>query len=149
MAKRILVPLSLIEPAQSFIGAVADLARGAGATVRLLHVADPPDNVVDIDGRVIAYVDQEMHRLESEARDYLETLALGLDGIPVEFGVRFGDAAQQILAEAEAFGADLIALGVGSRRRFLLLGGVAEQLFRRADTPVALFRAGRHEVGGR
>jgi nucleotide-binding universal stress UspA family protein len=148
MAKRILVPLAQLEPADSFVGAIADLARGAGATVRLLHVARPPSNVVDVDGRVVAYADQETIRVAAEARDYLETIALALDGVPVEFAVRYGDPAREILAEATEFAADLVALGVGSRRRFLLLGGVAEQVFRRADAPVALLRAGRHEVGG-
>ena len=149
MAKRILVPLSQIAPADSFVTAVADLARGAGATVRLLHVAPPAEPVIDADGRTIAYADQEALRLDAEARDYLETIAALLDGIPVERAVRFGDAAREILAEAVEFDADLIALGVGRRRRCLMLGGVAEQVFRRADVPVALLRAGRRESGGR
>jgi nucleotide-binding universal stress UspA family protein len=68
--------------------------------------------------------------------------------VPVELAVRYGDPAREILAEAAEFGADLITLGVSSRRRFLMLGGVAEQLFRRADVPVAFFRAGRRERGG-
>lgn len=38
MAKRILVPLKSTEPAASFVEALAGLARGTGATVRLLHV---------------------------------------------------------------------------------------------------------------
>ena len=149
MAKRILVPFSQIAPADSFVTALGDLARGAGATVRLLQVTDTATNVVDADGRVVAYADQETQRLETEARDSLETVAMALDGVPVELAVRLGDPAREIMAEAADFGADLIALGVGSRRRFLMVGGVAEQIFRRAETPVVLFRAGRHETGGR
>jgi hypothetical protein len=53
MAKRILIPISHTMPADSFVTAVRDLARGAGATVRLLHVAPPPDNVVDDSGRLV------------------------------------------------------------------------------------------------
>jgi len=147
MAKRILVPVSMNAPADSFVTAVGDLARGAGATVRLLHVAPTPEHVTDAGGRLIAYADQETLRLDAEARDYLETIAVMLDGVPVECAVRFGDPAREIVTEAAEFGADLVAVGVDRRRRFLLLGGVAEQLFRRADTPVALFRAGRHESG--
>jgi len=148
MAKRILVPLSQIEPADSFLTALGDLARGAGATVRLLHVAEPTTNLVDIDGRVIAYADQETLRVEAEARDFLETIALRLDGVPVELAVRYGDAAREILAEAADFGADLIALGFARRPRVLLRGGVAERVLRRAEIPVALLRAGRRESGG-
>lgn len=44
----------------------ADTARGAGATVRLLRVAPVPNNVVNGAGRVIAYADQEMRRIEVE-----------------------------------------------------------------------------------
>jgi nucleotide-binding universal stress UspA family protein len=36
-------------------------------------------------------------------------------------------------------------LGVGRRRHFWALGGVAEQVFRRAAAPVALVRAANHE----
>jgi nucleotide-binding universal stress UspA family protein len=147
MAKRILLPLGPGTPADSFIAAVGDLARGAGATVRLVRVVDAPSNVIDVDGRIIAYADQETIRVEAEARDDLETIALMLDGVPGDIVVRFGDPVPQILAEAEAFGADLIALGVRHRRRFRLDGGVADRVARRATTPVALWHAGPHEAG--
>ena len=148
MAKRILVPLSQTEPAQSFLDAVAALARGAGATVRLLHVAAPATNLIDSDNRVLAYADQEAHRVEAEARDYLETIAIALDGVPVELSVRFGDVRREILTEADEFGADLIVLGIRRGRRLQLRGGIATQILRRSDIPVALLRAGRHEAGG-
>ena len=148
MAKRILVPLSQVEAAESFVHAVAALARGAGATVRLLHVAAPTTNLVDIEGRVLAYADQETRRVEAEARDYLETIAIALDDLPVELAVRFGDVAQEILTEAEDFGAELIVLGIRRRRRLQLRGGIVTQILRRSDAPVALVRAGRHEAGG-
>ena len=149
MAKRILVPLDQSEVAEAAVPVVADAARGGQATVRLLHVAPVPGNRLDEEGRVVAYADQEMERFRSEGLDYLQGVKAQFGGLPVECTVRFGDAVPEILAEAEEFGADLIALGVGRRRRFLLLGGVAEQVFRRADVPVAVLRAGRHETGGR
>jgi nucleotide-binding universal stress UspA family protein len=135
-------------PADSFVTAIGDLARGAGATVRLLHVAPTPEHVTDVNGRLVAYADQETLRLDAEARDYMETMAVMLDGIPVEYAVRFGDPVREILAEADHFGADLIALGV-TRRRRLLPGRIAGSLLRRAAAPVALFRAGRHEYDSR
>jgi nucleotide-binding universal stress UspA family protein len=95
MAKRILVPLRQIEPADSFLSAVGDLARGAGATVRLLHVARTPDNLVNDEGRVVAYADQEMSRIDAEARDWLETIAVAFDGTPVESAVRFGEPVER------------------------------------------------------
>ena len=145
MAKRILVPLKSTEPATSFVEALVGLARSTGATARLLHVGPLHDNIVSDDGRLVAYADQETRRLEAEARDFMQVVAIALDGVPVEFAVRFGDPAREILDEADAFAADLVVLGVGSRRHFWALGGVAEQVFRRAAVPLALLRAGHHE----
>jgi nucleotide-binding universal stress UspA family protein len=147
MAKRILISISHTPPADSFVAAMRDLARGAGATVRLLHVARTPDNVVDDDGRVIAYADQESARLEAEALDFLETIALALDADATESAVRFGEPAREILTEAAEWGADLIVLSARRRWRCLLLGGVADRVLSRADTPVALLRAARRETG--
>ena len=145
MPKRILVPIKSTEPPASFIDALAGLARGTGATIRLLHVGPPHDNVVDDDGRLIAYADQETRRLEAEAQDFMQVVAIALDSTPVELTVRFGDPCREILDEAETFGADLIVLGVGRRRHFWKLGGVVEQVFRRAPAPVALLRGAHHE----
>ena len=145
MVKRILVPLDQSLVAESVVPLVADLARGGGATVRLLHVAPQPDVLVNAEGRVVAYADQEMARLEAEGVDYLRAVELQLEGIPVECVVRFGDPLQRILGEADAFGADLIAVTTAGRSGIsrAVLGSVAEQVFRKAGGPVLLFRAGR------
>src|SRR3972149_11977717 len=99
MAKRILVPLDETEPAESGLGAVADMARGGGATVRLLRVAPEPDNVVS-EGHVIAYVDQEVARLEAEGLDALRAVEARLGGVPVEGGGGVGDPAKGVLRDA-------------------------------------------------
>ncbi len=145
MAKRILVPLDEAVQAESMVEAVGALARSTGATVRLLHVAPVTDAVVDEDGHVLAYSDQETERLEAEALDFLHATSVGLEGLPVECAVRFGDPVAQIVEDAEAWNADLIAMatrGRGSIGR-ALLGSVAEQVFRKAPTAVTLYRAAR------
>ena len=146
MAKRILVPLDRSPVAESVLPLVADLARSGGAAVRLLHVAPVPELQVDEDGRVITYADQEPARLEAEGVDYLQTVELQFDGVPVECAVRFGDPVEEILLEADAFGADLIAVTTAGRSgiKRTVLGSVAEQVFRKAEGPVLLFRAGRY-----
>jgi nucleotide-binding universal stress UspA family protein len=140
MAKRMLVPLDRSALAESVLPLVADLARGAGATVRLLHVAPSPELRVS-DGHVVAYADQEMARLEAEGTDYLQDVAVRLPGVAVEHAVRYGDPVPQILAEAEAFGADLLVVATAGRSGLgrQLLGSVAEQVFRKAAVPVVLF----------
>jgi nucleotide-binding universal stress UspA family protein len=142
MAKRMLVPLDRTAHAEAVLPLVADLARGAGATVRLLHVAPAPDNVVDADGRLVAYADQEMARLEAEALDYLHTVTPQLSGTEVECVVRFGDAIEEIVREAEAFAADLIAFttSIRSSVRQLLVGTTADRVSGRAAATVVVVR---------
>ena len=142
MAKRILVPLDKSDKAETVVPLVADAAHGGGATVRLLHVAPKPQSWIDDEGHVIAYADQEQDRLEAEALDYLRRVEVQLAAAPVELAVRFGDPVPEILREAEVFGADLIAVTTAGQsclgRAFF--GGVAEEVFRRADTAVMLVR---------
>jgi nucleotide-binding universal stress UspA family protein len=143
MAKRILVPLDESPTAEMVVPLVAATARGGGATVRLLHVAPVPGLRVTTEGRVLAYADQETRRLTAESLDYLHTVELYLDGVPVESVVRFGEPVAEILREAESFGADLIAVTTAGRSglRRMAFGSVAEQVFRKADVPVLLYHA--------
>jgi nucleotide-binding universal stress UspA family protein len=145
MAKRILVPLDQSEMAETAVPVVADAARGGQATVRLLHVAPVPGNRLDEQGRVVAYADQEMERLRSEGLDYLHTVEVQFGDTPVECVVRFGDPVPEILTEAEAFGAELIAVTTTGRSGVgrALFGSVAEQILRKADTAVMLMRPER------
>ncbi len=145
MAKRILLPLDQSLIAEAVVPLVADAARGGGAAVRLLHVAPIPQALVNKEGRVVAFVDQEFERLETEGLDYLRTIEAKLDGVPVECVVRFGDPVEEILREADAFGADLIAVTTSGRSGIsrVALGSVAEQVFRKAPVAVVLFHPPR------
>jgi nucleotide-binding universal stress UspA family protein len=142
MAKRILVPLDRTPSGEAVLPLVSDFARGAGSTVRLLHVKPVPNNVVSESGRVVAYADQEMARLEAEGSTYLEAITALLPGVPVERVVRFGDPAREILTEAETFGADFIALTTSGRSwlRHTLSGSTAARIFRKSKVPVLLLR---------
>ena len=148
MAKRIVVPLDQSSVAEAIVPFIADAARGGGATVRLIHVSPVPGIKVSKKGRVIAYADQEMERLESEGMDYLRTVQATVDGVPVEAVVRFGEPVEEILREAEAFGADLIAMTTTGRSAIsrLAFGSVAQQVFRKAGIQVILHRAGEGGV---
>ena len=142
MAKRILLPLDRSDTARSVLPIVADLARSSGATVRLLHVAPVPKERVTEDGRVVAYASQEMERIESNRREFLKVAEAELEGVPVEAVVRFGHPVEEILREADVFGADLIAVtahGRGWLRH--MLSAVVGKLFRRSDVPLLLLAA--------
>jgi nucleotide-binding universal stress UspA family protein len=144
MAKRILLPLDQSPTAEDAVSLVADAARGGGASVRLLHVAALPGNLTDGAGRVIAFADQEMARLETEALDYLRTVEARLEGVPVDCVVRFGDPAEEILREVDDFGADLVVVttAAGSGLKRMAFGSVAEEVFRKARVRVALLHGG-------
>ena len=146
--KRIVVPLDRSSVAESVLPVVADLARAGSGRIRLLHVEPLPDNWVGSDGRVVAYADQEMARLEAEALDYLKTVATQLGGLHIESCVRFGDPLTEILEEADAFDADLIAVTTAGRSGLgrAVLGSVAERVFRKAEMPVLLYRPSRADL---
>jgi nucleotide-binding universal stress UspA family protein len=139
MAKRILMPLDRGESSMAVLGVVADTARGSGATVRLLHVAPVPKEQVADDGRVVAYASQEMERVEHRRLECLKEAEARLEGVPVESVVRFGDPAEEILREAEAFDADLIAIASTNHGwRSHLRRSVADRVFHKAEVPVLL-----------
>src|SRR5262249_20668730 len=110
MAKRILAPIDRREPGELIVSVLGALARDSGATLRLLRVMPVPERVVGNHGQTVAYVDQEMARLTAEGRDDLQPLEEELRDVIVESVVRFGEPVEEILLEAEAFDADLIAL---------------------------------------
>jgi nucleotide-binding universal stress UspA family protein len=142
MAKRILTPIDTRERSEAIVPVVAALARDAGSTVRLLRVFPIPERVVGAHGRTVAYVDQEMARLTAEGLADLHRLETELAGVPVETVVRFGEPVEEIALEAEAFEADLIALGSGRHGRLqsALAPGIAEQVARAADVPTLTLR---------
>jgi nucleotide-binding universal stress UspA family protein len=142
MTKRILAPIDGRVESEAIVPVVAALARGAGSTVRLLRVFPVPEHVVGPYGRTIAYVDQEMARLTAEGMDELAHIEAEFDGIPVERIVRFGDPAEEIRLEAEAFNADLVTLATTRRSRLgsALGPGVAERLERDARVPTLVLR---------
>lgn len=135
--KRILVPISGEEHSETIVPVVAALGREHGASVRLLRVFPVPDRVMGTHGRTVAYADQEMARLTGEALDDLHRVAAQIEPVPVESVVRFGEPIEEILLEAEAFGADLIALAAGTRGRLraALAPGIAAEVARKAAAP--------------
>ncbi len=143
MMKRVLVPLDEPSATEDVMPIVAMLAT-AGAAVRLIHVAPVPGHVVSEDGRTVAYADQEMARVEAVWSASLRDTAARVRS-DVDYVVRFGDPVSEVLAEAEAFGADTVAVTTGTRSSLkrTLLGSVAEAMLRRAPVGVLMYRPPR------
>lgn len=143
MVKRILAPIGERDRNEGIVPVVSALAHGAGSTVRLIRVFPVPEGMVDADGRTLVYSHQEMERLTSEGLHDLARIEAQLDGIPVESVVRFGEPVEEILLEADAFDADVIALEapLRGRLRAALAPDVADHLARKAKIPTLTLRA--------
>jgi nucleotide-binding universal stress UspA family protein len=140
MAKRILLPLDQSQTAESIVPVIADLARASGGLVRLVHVVPGPGMPMT-KGPVVVAAPEELTQLENEAGTYLRRMEEEFAGLAVESVVRVGDPVQEILREAEAFEADLVAVTTSGpsghgRRAF---GSVAEEIFRKTAAAVLLF----------
>jgi nucleotide-binding universal stress UspA family protein len=141
MAKRILVPVATGHETAA-VAVAGSVAREQGATVRLIKVLPVPERVVGPYGRTIAYVDQEMERLTAKAREEMELAESQLHDVPVETIVRFGEPVEEILLEADAFGADLITVTTARRHRAAraVRPDVADRLLQSSPVPVLLLR---------
>src|SRR3970040_1418130 len=115
MYKKILVPLDREAGAEVALPVAADLAKSDGTVIRLMYVAPTPSALVD-EGRVIASAAQEPTRLQRLGMVYLREAAHQLAGLPVEYAVRFGEPAEEILEAAREFGSDLDVMATHRRR---------------------------------
>ena len=86
--------------------------------------------------------DESRRHHEDVARDAAERL--GVNGRDVSWAVRNGDPAHALIEEAEAKGADLIALGTHGRTGLdrLVMGSVARKVLTHAHCSVLIVRAG-------
>jgi nucleotide-binding universal stress UspA family protein len=144
----ILVPLDGSPGSESVLPTVGELAHAQAARVRLLRVAPEP-KAVEADDRIIAYADQETSRVELESLGKLKRVALALPDIEVDCAVCFGDAAEEIVKEAQAARVDLIAMATHRRRGLdrALKGSVAETVERASAIPVVLVPYGPEPAG--
>ena len=139
----ILVPLDGSAGSETVLETIGEIARGEDASVRLLSV-HAPVHEVEADGRIVAFVDQEMERVEAEARTYFQRVVAGLGRVTVSFVVRFGDPVDQIVEEAKASRATLIAMATHRRTGIarIVKGSVAERVERTTTVPVMLVQYG-------
>jgi nucleotide-binding universal stress UspA family protein len=136
--KRILVPFDHSPAGEAMLALVAHIARSAGSRVRVVSVRPVPRDLVDDNDRVVVSADQEMARFEIRELDSLRLAEALLVGIPVETVVRFGDPAREVLAEAEAWEAELVVLPAGERT-WLGPGRLERKIRRKATVPVLVY----------
>ena len=112
MAKRILLVVREGAHAARVSAALSAgrLARESGGAIRMMYASPLPPPRMDRHDRMVASTDQEMMRITGEGEDCLVRLAAEIADVPVERVVRFGRLKDEVRVEAEAFGADLVAL---------------------------------------
>jgi len=124
--RHVLVPIDLSDGSRAALASASVLARAFSARLTALYVS--PRGVHD------------QGALEDELRSFVASFVAPAAGepVPVVVEARAGDAADEILACGRERGADLIVLGMHSRRPVgrWFLGSVTEDVARRADCAV-------------
>ena len=162
--RTVLVPLDGSDWSNQILPAIAELLDPQTYTLVLFRVAEVPAGITspplpvtggwvlptylgerDVERhRHPIYADQEEESLRDALTVQLHALAGPLEaaGYRVEVRVSFGDAADEIIALAQAGSADMVAMATHSRSGLshLLLGSVAESVLRGVDVPVLLLR---------
>jgi nucleotide-binding universal stress UspA family protein len=146
MYTKIVVPLDGSELAEGVLPHVAEIIRDRGSRVCLLAVAPLARGTPPILADVLssATTQEERQRVERELTTYLHTVAGKLEPLAadVHVGVRFGRAADEILAFAGEVDADLIAMSTHGRSgiRQWVFGSVADRILHGAACPLLLVR---------
>jgi len=146
MFARILVPVDGSPTSQRALAAGAELARLAGAQLRLLHIVDPLLHTSGFETPEVYLRDcvpamqQSGERLLAQAQ--AAAAAAGAQAETALLTSRGARVAELIVEEATRWGAELVVLGTHGRRGIdrALLGSDAERVARTAPMPVLLVR---------
>jgi nucleotide-binding universal stress UspA family protein len=142
MYRSILVPLDGSEFGEQALPLALSIARRAGASLRLVHVAIP---LVTNYAEAFVMPDDLEARVRARQADYLNETASRLlvsSLVPVTTALLDGDVVTAIRDHAAAAGVDLVVMtthGRGPLGRFWL-GSVADELVRRLPIPLLLVR---------
>ena len=138
---RVLLATDLSSHAEKARDLVAGMALPPGSAVRVVHAIEPmPDMSAFAPMPILELSDYAERELHAE----LETLVRPLQATDrsVEIVLRFGRAADVIVAEAEDTRADLIVIGSRGRGGVasMILGSVSAEVVDRAPCPVLVAR---------
>lgn len=133
--EKILAPTDLSEISREGLSYALDLARGWGAEVTVYHVTDAAElaNYKAISLRDL--IEKHQRAVEQYLNDHFADL---LPLVELHTKVDVGSAAENIVAEAEKEGSDLIVMSTHGRTGLahILMGSVTEYVLRNARCPV-------------
>jgi len=138
---RILFATDLSTPAERARDLVRDARWPEGSVVRAVSVIEPYGAFVGLAPETIMEFDDIAVK---DAAEQLDAVAktLARSGLTVERDVLIGRPADQLVAEAKEFAADLVVIGSRGRGPFrtTLLGSVSAEVVDRAPCPVLVAR---------
>jgi nucleotide-binding universal stress UspA family protein len=143
--RKILVPIDGSPTSNRGLIEAIELAKNQSATLRLVHVLDelilgPGAEAVVYLGNTVDLLREAGEQVVAKAEAVVQESGLKSESVILE--IMGGRAADSIVEEANAWGADLIVLGTHGRRgaRRLVMGSDAEEIVRTAPVPVLLVR---------
>ena len=133
--EKILAPTDLSEISRLGLRYALDLARAWGAEVTVYHVTDAAELVNYKAASLQDLIDKHQKALAQYLNDYFADL---LPLVELRTKVEVGSAADNIIAEAEREGSDLIVMSTHGRTGLahILMGSVTEHVVRNANCPV-------------
>ncbi len=140
---KILCPVDFSSQTDLVLGYAAELARNSGAAITLVYVQPLHYaygyGVYDMALNMMEETKAEAEKMLAEKKQLLQQ---ELEGVSVDTKIEMGDASDIILEVAEAVKPDVIVMGSHGRKGIsrLLMGSVAEVVFRHAKCPVLLVK---------
>jgi len=138
--RRVLCPIDFSQHSRLALDHALAIAKWYGSTVTVLHVYCTTPAAPYTRGlpsyKSIAVTRSNRERLLEETGRFIAAEAP--TGASIEIVLCEGDAASEILNQANSLGADLLVIGTHGRSGFerLVLGSVAEKVLRKARCPV-------------
>lgn len=147
MYQRILVPIDGSSTSSRGLDEAIQIARLTGGRLRLLHVIDELSFALTMDAYA-GYAGRWIEELRADATTLLQAGQAKADEAGVAADTVLLDRVKgavydQIVAEAEAWKAELIVIGTHGRRGIgrWVMGSSAEHILRLSPVPVLLVRA--------
>jgi nucleotide-binding universal stress UspA family protein len=133
--EKILAPTDLSEISRIGLSYAFDLARGWGAELTVYHVTDAAELA---NYKAASLQDLIEKRKNALAQHLTEHFAELLPLVEVRTKVDVGSAADNIIAEADKSGSDLIVMSTHGRTGLahMVMGSVTEHVVRNASCPV-------------
>ncbi|MCU0586579.1 MAG: universal stress protein [Syntrophobacteraceae bacterium] len=150
--ERILVPVDFSESARKALRYGIEIARDRGAKLHILHVIN--EKIIEAlrDLSTKGYKGELLETLRELVQERLEELHAFApvsmrEGIQVDFEIRKGKPAQEVIGFAADHWIDLIILGTVGRSALeaALMGSVARHVAHHAPCPVLLVRPVEHD----